>query len=768
MSMSLAKEMELSEGWQLCLVDDAMLDGEITRFSQIKAEAVPAQVPGDWPLDYVRDGKLDDPYYQDNYLKIRGYENSHVFYGSAFRWDGDLNRVFLRFEGIDTVADVYLNGRKLGHAENMYIPHEFPAEGLVQGENEILVHILPAALEARQYHEAAFVSTSKYNYEAMVIRKATHMFGWDICPRIVSSGLWRPVHVIQKKPLRIDDVFVWIDRLENDSAKCSAMFDIDIGREPVSRYALRLTGVCGDSRFEAFEALWYVHGRIQFRVENPKLWWPRGYGDPNQYEITAALLRDGMPVDEITFRQGLRTAELVRDDVLDENDEGEFCFVINHRRIYVKGTNWVPADAFHSNDALRIPQILELVKDIGCNAMRVWGGGVYESDFFYDWCDANGILIWQDFMMACGVYPLTERMKRQLEEEATVQVCRLRRHASICLWAGDNECDQNYCWFDQKQDPSLNELTRVVLPRVIRAEDLTRPYLPSSPYVSGQAYADGCMESTPEQHLWGPRDYFKGHFYHDANAVFASEMGYHGCNSPQSLYRFIGREQSWPVDGNPMYLYHAASPELEHSPYTYRIPLMSEQLRFLFEQEPANLDEYARMSQISQAEAKKFFVESFRSRKGRRTGLIWWNIMDCWPQISDAVVDYYFCKKLAYFYIRRSQQPVCLMMDDHTGELALYGVSDLDRDVIVSYHVKDLDSGATVAAGKTRLTADASTLLCPIRDDGEAHFYAIEWENDDGTKGTNHYLQGKPKYDYHWYMACLDTMGFNEFEGFER
>ena len=142
--------------------------------------------------------------------------------------------------------------------------------------------------------------------------------------------------------------------------------------------------------------------------------------------------------------------------------------------------------------------------------------------------------------------------------------------------------------------------------------------------------------------------------------------------------------------------------------------------------------------------------------------------MDCWPQISDAVVDYYFCKKLAYFYIRRSQQPVCLMMDDHTGELALYGVSDLDRDMTVSYRVRELDSGATIAAGETRLAADASTPLCPIRDDGGIHFYAIEWETGDGVKGTNHYLQGKPKYDYNWYLACLDRMGYNEFEGFDR
>ena len=764
--MSMEKEQMLKDGWKLCLVDDAKLSGEITRLSETGVDCIPAQVPGDWPLDYVRAGLMDDPYYQDNYLKIRDYENYHVFYGTTFDWDGETQRVWLCFEGIDTVADIYLNGQKIGHAENMYVPHEFAATGLVRGTNELLVHILPVALEARKYPIAAFHSTLKYNYEALVIRKATHMFGWDICPRIVSSGLWRPVTVVQKPAERIEDLFLLVSKLEGSTAKCHAIFDVEIGRNPVKSYALRITGVCGESRFEITQQLWYVHGQIKFEVENPCLWWPRGYGDPNQYLITATLLRDGEAVDEMTFRQGLRVSELHYDEFIDENGEGDFCFLINGRRIYVQGTNWVPADAFHSKDAERIPKILDLVKDIGCNAMRVWGGGVYESDAFYDWCDENGILIWQDFMMACGVYPHTDRMKTQLAQEARTIVRRLRRHACICLWAGDNECDQNYCWFDMPQDPTRNELTRRVLPDVLRAEDLSRPYLPSSPYVSGRAYEQGLAQQTPEQHLWGPRDYFKGHFYHDANAVFASEMGYHGCNSPESLYRFIGKEHVWPVDDNDMYLYHAASPETKDSPYTYRIPLMSGQLRYLFQQEPQNIEEYARMSQISQAEAKKFFVESFRSRKGKRTGLIWWNIMDCWPQISDAVVDYYFCRKLAYFYIRRSQQPVCLMMDDHTGELVLYGVNDLDNALQVTYRVWDVDTGRTIAAGDSCMAADHSTPLCPIRDDGKTHFYAIEWEVSNGDKGINHYLQGEPKYDYEWYMRCLKKLGLDEFEGF--
>ena len=761
------KKIKLQENWQLCVVDDAKLEGCAAKRADLSENWIAAQVPGDWVLDYVRAGLLEEPYYQDNYLKIRDYENSHIFYSTKFFWEGAAERTFLQFDGIDTVADVYLNGVLIGHAENMYIPHEFEAKSLVQGENELLVHIKPVCLEARKYPIGAFHTTCKYNYEALVIRKATHMFGWDICPRIVTSGLWREVSVVQKPEEHVENAFLWIENLTPEGdAKCCLTFDVNLGNKPVKGYKLSVEGTCGDHQFKAEQDLWYIHGRIQFTVEQPKLWWPRGYGEQNLYQITVTLLKDGEEADRLEFRQGLRTTELVRDDLMDENGKGDFCFVINGQRVYVMGTNWVPADAFHSNDDNRIPDIIDLVEDIGCNAMRVWGGGVYESDLFYDLCDEKGILIWQDFMMACGVYPHTERMLSQLEEEAAAVVRRLRHHACICLWAGDNECDQNYCWFETKRDPSLNVLTRGVLPKVLRTEDFSRPYLPSSPYVSHQAFEQGRQKDTPEQHLWGPRDYFKGHFYHDATAVFASEMGYHGCNSPESIYRFIGKEKSWPVDGNEMYLYHAASPELTDSPYTYRIPLMSGQLKFLFDQEPENLDEYARMSQISQAEAKKFFVESFRSRRGKRTGLIWWNIMDCWPQISDAVVDYYFCKKLAYFFIRRSQQPVCLMMDDHTKELVLYGVSELPEDCKVTFTVRDIESGKKIAEGESILAGRASTPLYTIRDDGAHRIYSIEWEIDNGVTGNNHYLQGQPPYSYEWYMSCLKKLGYDEFVGF--
>lgn len=370
--------------------------------------------------------------------------------------------------------------------------------------------------------------------------------------------------------------------------------------------------------------------------------------------------------------------------------------------------------------------------------------------------------------MACGVYPKTERMKKQLEDEARMIVRRLRNHACICLWAGDNECD--FVGYEQtagRMDPTRNELTRVILPSILYAEDMSRPYLPSSPYVSHESYVNGCIQETPEQHLWGPRDYYKGTFYHDHMATFASEMGYHGCNSPASIRKFIPAENLWPEKNNDMWIYHAASPELTHSPYRYRIDLMSSQIGYLFKQQPETLGDYARMSQISQAEAKKYFVESFRSHKGVRTGLIWWNIMDNWPQFSDAVVDYYFCKKLAYSFIRRSQQPLCLMMDDRDGSLRLYAVNDQMEACRLTYCITEADSGKRVAGGECVAEADASTALDMLNDDGQQHFYAIAWETEKGEKGVNHYLQGKPQFDYNWYMQCLRNIGLDEFEGFE-
>ncbi len=749
---------KIEKGWRVKIVEDGTAY-EATTASEWEAlpqTPVEASVPGDWILDYVRAGIFPDPYFGDNFTKLYDYERYHAVYLTEFEADRDKENAFLLFEGIDTVADIFLNGKKIGRTENMFIEHEIPARGLRKGKNELIVRILPVCLEAKKYEITPPAATFKYNYPGLVIRKAMHSFGWDICPRIVGGGIWKPVFLVEKRKDRIENIRLVTNGIDKSGANLTAVFDVQTA-EGGEEYEIEISGECADSSFSVKEKATSKQGRINFTVAEPKIWSVKGYGKPNLYDVTARLVKGGKEVDKTTFRYGIRTIELIRDDVTSKDKRGEFVFLLNGNPIYIKGTNWVPCDAFHSRDAERTESILDLVEDCGCNALRVWGGGVYESDLFYDLCDERGIFVWQDFMMACSVYPRDSRMQELIRTEATAVVRRLRNHPSLCLWAGDNECDLAYLgWFGEKIDPESNVLTRKILPEVIEKEDGSRPYLPSSPYMSPEAVKR--KVHAPEQHLWGPRKYFKGAFYRENDATFASEMGYHGCCGVESIKKFIPKEYLWGYKNNKMWLYHASSPELKNSPYAYRIGLMARQIRYFFGERPLTLESFSEKSQIVQAEAKKYFIESFRCRMGERTGLIWWNVMDCWPQFSDAVVDWYYKKKLAYYYIRNSQQPLCLMMDKIGGTLKLFAVSDLDENTEIEYTITV--TGKTVAAGKALALSHSSTLLAELSGRGRK-FFVVSWKTAGGKEGKNHYLLGRPFFACKWYKKQMEKSGVN-------
>jgi len=376
-------------------------------------------------------------------------------------------------------------------------------------------------------------------------------------------------------------------------------------------------------------------------------------------------------------------------------------------------------------------------------------------------------MVWQDFAMACELVPQDDMFSAAMAEEAAAVIKKYRNHASLVLWAGDNECDQSFGGaLGMGRDPNSNIITRRVLPGVLKAHDFTRPYLPSSPYTDEEAFlTGGCLS---EEHLWGPRDYFKGDYYSTSVCHFASETGYHGCPSPASLEKFLAPEHLWPWfdaekgRANDGWLAHAASPELKaDAPYAYRIKLMSDQVKTLFGHEPETLEAFSAASQISQAEAKKYFIERFRVSKWRRTGIIWWNLIDGWPQISDAVVDYYLTRKLAYSYIKRSQQPVCLMFDEPAGgTLTLYAVNDTPRDEKLSFSVTGMFSGTIFAIDMpAEVPADASVPVWSKPCGGEEReFYLIEWQG--GCAGKNHYMTGLRGMDADAYLKALGGCGF--------
>lgn len=727
-------------------------DREITSLGALAGAGIfGAEVPGNFELDLQKNGVEPEPFYGDNYVKLMKYETAHVFYETDFDFPGGEGDWFLCFDGIDTFADIYLNGQKIGVADNMLIPHEYPLTGLPEGKNTLLVHLKPACLEARRFPSVPGGNALPYNYESLHIRKAAHMFGWDIMPRIVSCGIWRGVRLEHRPKARIEEFYLYTVSAdpETEVASLGAFFRVRAGAD-LRGYSLRVRGECGGSVFEKTVRLWYTAGKLSIDVKNAKLWWPRGRGEQALYGVTAELLKDGAPVHTISFTTGIRTVALRRTSLTDEAGNGEFCFYVNGERVFIKGTNWVPVDAFHSRDVQRTPAILDMAEEIGCNALRCWGGNVYESDEFFDLCDKKGFLVWQDFAMACGIYPQDAEFQSAMRAEAEAVVRRLRRHPSLMLWSGDNECDDACMWSGTGRNPNDNVITRKVLPKVLRDQDPFRPYLPSSPY-HDEKTVGADPRYLPENHLWGPRDYYKSAFYKESLAHFASEIGYHGCPSIESIKKFIPPEKLWPWKDNDMWIYHAASPEVsEDAAYRYRIELMAKQVRELFGVIPDSLADFSLASQLSQAEAFKFFIELFRAAKWRRTGLIWWNLIDGWPQFSDAVVDYYFNKKAAFDFIKRAQRPVCLMFaEPENWRIRLIASNDTRQTQKVVYRVTDaFDGGKTVLEGAASAKADTSAAVAEMPySAGEKHLYLIEWECGK-EKAFNHYLAGNPPFDF--------------------
>jgi len=741
----------------------------IERISDIRAagyDVVEATVPGNVEMDLMRTGKLPPLYYSTNTLEAQKLENHHFWYFAEFELDN--TDVYLDFEGIDTVADIYINGSLAATTDNMFL--SYPVKGNFRtGQNEVVVHLKPVCIEARKYDLPMSSNALKYNYDSLFIRKASHMYGWDIMPRIVSAGIWKPVTVKPVKKDRIRDVFLFPTSVNTGARTANMRFALNtqLSGDFAREYSVRVHGSCRDSSFRYESPLWHTDTQHTFSISGAYFWWPKNYGDPDLYDTTVELYHGEELCDSLTLRVGIRTVKLHNREMISEKDRGEFCFEVNGKRIFVMGTNWVPLDALHSNDINRVDEAMAMIGDIGCNMIRCWGGNAYESDRFFELCDEMGIMVWQDFAMGCAVYPQDDEFAARLKEEAVFQIKRLRNHASIVLWAGDNECDYSYQWAGIRRDPNENMLTRQILKKACEVHDYTRPFLPSSPYMSEKTFRENLRMQ--EDHLWGPRDYFKSEYYKNTDTHFASEMGYHGFPSVKSLKKFLANpEVLFKEDGSPTdeYLVHAASPELsKYGTYAYRIRLAYTQVETLFGQAEPNLDDFVKQSQISQAEAKKYFIEKFRIKKWDRTGIIWWNLLDGWPQVSDAVVDYYYSKKLAYHFIKRSQQPVCLMFDEPVNfRIGLFGVNDLQKDAAVEYTVTDVLADKQVLSGSAVLGANTSRRIAELKIcPHEKVFYLIRWTLD-GKEYVNHYFSNIIDIDYRLYTQALSACGMDEFD----
>ncbi|UCH33353.1 MAG: glycoside hydrolase family 2 [Armatimonadota bacterium] len=720
-------------------------------------EILPARVAGNVELALIEAGKLPDPFCGRNIFVLRPYEFEDWWYRRTFLAQSlePGQRARLVFGGLDCFATIWLNGRNLGTTDNALIEHVFDVTDCLNADcdNTLVVRLASPVMSARGHCIEPSESGTLDSWEAIGVRKPPHCWGWDIMPRLVSAGLWRPVSLEILEPNHIASLYFCTRHASPDNAHLRVQWQVETDRVEPEGISVRFTGECGDSRFSRTVDARFTAGATGIDVPHPELWWPKGYGEPSLYTIRTELLLDGEVADVRTDRVGLRTIDLHRTETA--GPDGDFRFVVNGVPVLVKGSNWVPADAFHSRDAERYAPLLALADDVGCNMLRCWGGNVYEDHAFFDLCDEKGIMVWQDFAFACSRYPQSLSFLARVRVEAESVIRKLRNHASLALWCGDNEIDCVYV--GDGLDPAQNRISREALRRAVERCDPYRPYLPSSPYFSPQAGGD--WDALPEQHLWGARNYYKSREYVETTAHFIGEIGYHGCPNVSSLRRFLSPDALWPWQDNEEWRVHATDPTPEPGGMAYRVELMAKQIAEMFDAVPDMLEDFALASQICQAEAKKFFVEMVRLRKWRRTGVLWWNLVDGWPQFSDAVVDYYLSKKLAYHYLRRVQQPMCLMVDEpDTWHVRLVMGNDSRVNAAGRYAVRDADSGAIVSQGEFESPANENCELARIPiSRGQQAMWLIQWTAND-VKGANHALVGGPPFALERYRAWLQAI----------
>ncbi|NQZ69458.1 MAG: glycoside hydrolase family 2 [Lentisphaeria bacterium] len=766
---SLDGEWELIGGPHLAMPESA------TELDKGATVNIPAQVPGNVEVDLVEAGLLKPLEIGEGAYQSIEYEGHRWFFRKPFKAPElkPSEKLQLVFEGIDTVAEVFLNGHSLGKTRNMLIPHSFEVGNMIrQGEeNELVVRIDPVVVEGRKREGEICEKICEYS-ERAAIRKAAHMYGWDILPRIVSAGLWRPVYLKTVPAAHWRQVYAQtlsVD-LKKHSAEVSVFSDFVVPDINLNGWKLGFSLVddLGSRKEIKKESIFTCSAHHTLYLEDIDFWWPRGMGDAKLYKLHLELFD---PHDVIIAEHqqtiGIRTVELIFSEITTEEDPGEFVFIVNGEKVFIKGTNHVPLDALHGRDNQHLDAMLSMTADLNCNMIRIWGGGVYETDAFYERCDELGLMIWHDFMFGCALYPQTQDFLEQVREEAEIVVKRLRHHASMALWSGNNENDVTHRWspMHSKLNPNDERISREILPEVLRRLDPLRSYLPSSPYVSQKLFERGNnMMELPEDHLWGPRDDFKGSFYMNSPCHFVSEIGYHGAPCLDSLEQMIEPEHLWPFEENgkidSQWRAKSVASFPDDSRHDSRIRLMAKQVTYLFNEQPSELESFLRASQISQAEAKKFFIERFRMAKWRRTGILWWNIRDGWPLISDAVVDYYNRPKLAYAYIKRVQQDVCVMVDEaENGRHKVIAVNDTLRDAKIDVFIESVEESNTLLTKTLTVPANGRVEVGEVPHSPICDMYLLKWQIHGASAGHNHYLAGPRPFNLEQYTGWVSQLG---------
>ena len=667
-------------------------------------ESVDMQIPGTVLSGLLAAGKIKDPFYRTNEDATRALFWKDYVFTRTFDVDEELlaqQHIVLVCEGLDTLAEISINGTFLAKTDNMHRTWKFQAKKLLHpGKNESQI-VFRSVL--RFIEDYPYEAHKKINYIPcgsmkgnQLLRKAHSMFGWDWGPQTIDAGIFRDIYLQGYSHARIEDIRIHQQHAKNVSVQTSITLSESV---PGQKLCVELSEDGADKPLQTKLCKTNADGvaAVDFVIENPKLWWPNDYGDQPLYIVRTTLLdEDGTSLESITRRIGLRTLTISQ-----EKDEwgNEFAFCVNGVKIFTRGGNYIPDDCLYTRiTEKKLDYILESCRRAHFNCVRVWGGGYYPSDAFYDLCDEKGLIVWQDLMYACNVYDVTDAFAENCRQETYDNVRRLRHHASLGLWCGNNEIESAWDhWGDfQKETPYLRadyiRLFEEVLPKAVQEADGETFYWHSSPS-SGGCFDNPDDANRGDTHYWDvwhgqkPFTDYRKYFFR-----FCSEFGFQSFPCAKTVNSFTLE------DDRNIFSRVMESHQKNDAANGKMLYYLSENLRY-----PKDLTHLLYASQVLQGMAIKYGVDHWRRNRGRCMGTLYWQINDNWPAPSWSSIDYFGRWKALHYMAQKFYAPhaVSMTLEDHrchvyfsnesfeTTEYSLtLSIRDLSGNVLETYETK--------------------------------------------------------------------------------
>ncbi len=737
------------------------LNGSWSLYKAQENDPIPATVPGCVQVDLLNAGQLQDPYYRDNEVRQFWIGETDWRYTRRFDVSADLlnhERVLLRCHGLDTLATVFINGQQIARTENMYRTWEFDVKALLKpGQNEIEVKfdaVMPwlAKQEAEKGAMYGWGLDAMRNSTGGWIRKEPCNFGWDWGPMLVTSGIWKDIELVAFDTARLSDVYIVQEHADgsvNLTVKLALerLSDAPVAASVKVKFGGAVVAEVGNITFDGNH-----NAEAALVINEPNLWWPAGMGEQPLYNVTVTLHDSGEnTLGTSEKRIGLRTLKLDRH----EDEWGEsFQFACNGIPYFAKGANWIPADVFAPRlTEADYDRLLNDTVSANMNMLRVWGGGLYEDDRFYDLCDEYGVTIWQDFIFACGVYPAYDGdFMANVKQEAADNVKRIRHHASLALWCGNNELEQGLVgdkWTDTTMSwEDYDKLFNDLLPAVVSEYDPQTSYWPASPHspVGDRVYwMNPDVGDTHLWFVWHGKEPFE--WYRSRPDRFCSEFGFQSFPEPETVYTF-----TTPEDRNitSYIMEHHQRSGIGNSTI---IHYMLDWFRL-----PTSFEGTLWVSQILQGMAMKYAIEHWRRNMPRTMGTLYWQLNDCWPAPSWASIDSLGKWKALHFMAKRFYAPLLVsgLEDTEAGTVEVHVTSDKQEAIkgTVIWTITDLE-GSTLDSGEqgVNIPARTSNKITTIDLSGVREKYAyrellvwLELEQDGEVVSDNLVLLARPKH----------------------